>query len=61
LVFHAGTVVENNELVTNGGRVLAIGAVRATLEEALERAYEGVDLVWFDNMHYRSDIGATLT
>lgn len=59
LVFHAGTIVQNNELVTNGGRVLAIGAVGATLDEALARAYEGVDRVWFDNMHYRSDIGAT--
>jgi len=57
LVFHAGTRLENGQLVTNGGRVLAVTALGSTLELTLERAYAGVEKIAFDGAHYRRDIG----
>ena len=44
-------------LVTDGGRVLNVVATAATLDEALDRAYEGVDRVHFQGKTYRRDIG----
>jgi len=57
VVFHAGTKVENNNLVTNGGRVLGVSAVGKNLEEALKKAYEAVNKISFEGMQYRKDIG----
>ncbi|KAI8049028.1 phosphoribosylglycinamide synthetase [Syncephalis plumigaleata] len=57
-VFHAGTSCnEEGQLVTAGGRVLAVTGVGATFNEALTRAYEGVGQVGFAGMFYRKDIG----
>lgn len=56
-VFQAGTKVENEELVTSGGRVLCVTALGATLELALGTAYEGIKLIQFEGAHYRTDIG----
>lgn len=56
-VFHAGTSFEN-ELKTSGGRVLGVTAIGDTLRDALDRAYEAVRLIQFEDMHYRRDIGA---
>ncbi len=56
IVFHAGTQVKEDRLVTSGGRVLAVVAAAPTLGEARERAYEGVKQVHFEGMHYRTDI-----
>jgi phosphoribosylamine--glycine ligase len=56
-VYHAGTMAENGEYVTRGGRVLGVTARGATLREATARAYEGVDGISFENAHYRTDIG----
>lgn len=58
IVFHAGTKVENGQLVTNGGRVLSISAVGATLKESLARAYEAADKIKFEGKYMRRDIGA---
>ena len=58
--FHAGTKLVDGELVTSGGRVLAIVATAPTLAEARERAYEAVTHVSFEGMHYRTDIAANL-
>jgi len=55
-IFHAGTKSENGEVVTAGGRVLAVTALGATIEEARERAYGAVSLIRFDGCHYRRDI-----
>ncbi|WFD02625.1 hypothetical protein MOBT1_001306 [Malassezia obtusa] len=55
-VYHAGTKLENGQLVTAGGRVLVVSATGATLEAALENAYTGVRAVHFDGMVYRRDI-----
>jgi phosphoribosylamine--glycine ligase len=56
-VFHAGTKLENNSLVTSGGRVLGVAASDATLDLAMNNAYSEVRKIHFDGMHYRTDIG----
>ena len=57
LVFHAGTGQHEGQIVTNGGRVLAVSAVGADLATAVANAYAGVRQIHFDGAHYRSDIG----
>jgi phosphoribosylamine---glycine ligase len=56
IVFHAGTAMRGDQLVTNGGRVLDVTAVGDTVEEARARAYAACELISFDGMHYRRDI-----
>jgi len=56
-VFHAGTAQRDDKIVTNGGRVLGVTAVGADFEQAIARAYQAVDLIHFDEMHVRRDIG----
>jgi phosphoribosylamine--glycine ligase len=55
-VFHAGTKAEGNEIVTDGGRVLGVTALGDSLADAKRRAYEAVNLIQFNGMHYRKDI-----
>lgn len=57
LVFHAGTKLENNDILTNGGRVLGVTALGADLDSAITTAYEYVDMISFKDAHYRNDIG----
>ncbi len=57
MVFHAGTAVADGQLVTNGGRVLAVTARGDDLATAVTRAYAGVEKVHFDGAHFRKDIG----
>jgi phosphoribosylamine--glycine ligase/phosphoribosylformylglycinamidine cyclo-ligase len=56
VLFHAGTSFANNTLKTSGGRVIASTATAATLEDAVKKAYRGVDCIHFDGMQYRKDI-----
>lgn len=56
-VYHAGTAVKDGKLVTSGGRVLGVTALGNTLEEALEKSYDAVNKIHFENAHYRKDIG----
>ncbi|PPQ71122.1 hypothetical protein CVT24_009858 [Panaeolus cyanescens] len=56
VVFHAGTKESNGDVVTAGGRVLAVTAHAATLEDALKSAYAGVDNVDFEGKTFRRDI-----
>ena len=58
LVFHAGTALQDGNVVTNGGRVLDVVGTGATVSEARAAAYAGVACIDFDGMRYRSDIGA---
>jgi phosphoribosylamine--glycine ligase len=58
LVFHAGTAVSGDSVVTNGGRILNVTATGETVSEARERAYAGCERISFPNMRYRRDIGA---
>lgn len=57
VVFHAGTRRDGMDTVTSGGRVLAVSARGGTLQEALDRAYTGVDAIDFDGATWRGDIG----
>ena len=57
VVFHAGTKMENNKLVINGGRVLGVSATGNTLKEVLEKAYKAIEKISFEGMQYRKDIG----
>jgi phosphoribosylamine--glycine ligase len=56
-VFHAGTTQRGDEVVTSGGRVLNVTATAPTIEEALQRAYTGVNAIHFEGAQYRRDIG----
>lgn len=56
-VFHAGTVKKGDAFYTNGGRVLGVTALGETLQAALDRAYEGVHRIDWQDVHYRTDIG----
>jgi phosphoribosylamine--glycine ligase len=56
-VFHAGTVLKENQLVTAGGRVLTVVALGDDYAQARGRAYEAVERIHFDGMQYRRDIG----
>lgn len=56
-VYHAGTTCREDRFYTNGGRVLGVTASGATLQEALDGAYDAVEKIHFDGAHYRKDIG----
>ncbi len=56
-VYHAGTKLENDKYLTNGGRVLGITATAETLEHAIGKAYDAVKGISFQDAHYRTDIG----
>ena len=56
-VFHAGTEQNGENIVTAGGRVLGVTAVAGGLHDAIQRAYQGVSAIQFDDAHYRKDIG----
>ncbi|KAK4034903.1 phosphoribosylglycinamide synthetase [Parachaetomium inaequale] len=55
-IFHAGTKLSGDSLLTAGGRVIAATAVGDSLRAAVDKAYEGVKLINFDGMYYRKDI-----
>jgi phosphoribosylamine--glycine ligase len=56
-VYHMGTSLVNNQLVSNGGRVLLVCGEGKTLEEAKQKAYNYIEKISCDNLMYRSDIG----
>lgn len=55
-VFHAGTTLQDGQLVTAGGRVLSVAAYGATVQEAVALAYDAAARIKFEGMHYRRDI-----
>ncbi len=60
IVFHAGTKFEDDNIVSNGGRVMAITSFGNTINEALETSYKNINKISFDKMNYRKDIGFDL-
>ena len=56
-VFHAGTSLKGNEVVTNGGRVLCVTALGDTVIEAQKKAYDLAKRIKWDKVYYRTDIG----
>jgi len=57
MVFHAGTKKSGDEIVTNGGRVLAVSALSDTIAEAIELSKNILGQIYFEDMYYRNDIG----
>ena len=60
MVFHAGTKLEDNKILTNGGRVIAMTSFGDDFREALKTSYKNIDQLHFENMYYREDIGFDL-
>jgi len=60
LVFHAGTSIGQNEVLTQGGRVLAVSGKGGSLEQARARAYQTASGINWDGLYYRKDIGQDL-
>jgi phosphoribosylamine--glycine ligase len=56
-IFHAGTALQDNQVVTAGGRVLCATSLGSTVSEAQSRAYKMIASVNWENMYYRTDIG----
>jgi phosphoribosylamine--glycine ligase len=57
LIFHAGTCLENGQLVTSGGRVLNVVGMGSGITEAVENTYRAAGKIHFEGIHYRKDIG----
>jgi phosphoribosylamine--glycine ligase len=58
LLFHAGTALRNDRVVTHGGRVLGVTALGADLQSARDRVYKAIGKIYFEGMQYRKDIAA---
>lgn len=60
LVFHAGTKLQENKVVTNGGRVIAVTSLDTDFRNALKKSYKNMEKIHFDGMYYRKDLGFDL-
>jgi len=60
IVFHAGTALKNSEVVTNGGRVIAVSSYGKDKAEALQKSFEEAQKIQFTDKYFRRDIGADL-
>lgn len=60
IIFHAGTKKSGDDIVTNGGRVLAITGLGNNMQEALDNSYELVSSIYWNNVYFRKDIGHDL-
>lgn len=60
IVFHAGTKTVDGQVVTNGGRVLAVTSYGDNFKEAIQKSYQNIDKLKFEKMYFRKDIGFDL-
>ena len=60
ILFHSGTKISGNEIVTNGGRVIAVSSKAGNFKEALELSYRNASRIQFENVYFRKDIGFDL-
>jgi len=60
IVFHAGTKIVDEKVVSNGGRVLAVTSYGDDFQEAIKKSYQNIEKLHFDTMYYRKDIGFDL-
>ena len=59
-VFHAGTIIKNGKIITNGGRVLAVTSFGENHKSALKQSYREIQKINFEGMYFRGDIGFDL-
>lgn len=57
IVFHAGTKLQDGQILTDGGRVLGVTAIGSTFKEAITQTYKAVDCIHFEGLYCRRDIG----
>jgi len=57
ILFHAGTTLNDGQILTNGGRVIAVSSYGNNKSEALQQSYKNCEIILFDEMYYRKDIG----
>ena len=57
LLFHAGTIIKGDNVVTNGGRVIAITSYGDNIKQAIAKSYENVERIEYEGRYYRKDIG----
>ncbi|EDM45249.1 phosphoribosylamine--glycine ligase [unidentified eubacterium SCB49] len=60
IVFHAGTKLDGSDVVTNGGRVIAVTSLDDDYKNAIKKSYQNCEKITFDRMYYRTDIGFDL-
>ncbi|AOC94696.1 Phosphoribosylamine--glycine ligase [Flavobacterium anhuiense] len=60
IVFHAGTKLDGQNIVTNGGRVIAVTSYGDDFQQAIKKSYQNIDKLSFDKMYFRKDIGFDL-
>ena len=60
IVFHAGTKLSSNQVLSSGGRVLAITSIGDSIEDTLNKSYASIEKISFDKMNFREDIGQDL-
>jgi phosphoribosylamine--glycine ligase len=60
IVFHAGTQLENGQVLSNGGRVLTVTSFGENHQEAIKKSYQNINKLHFDTMYFRKDIGFDL-
>ena len=61
ILFHAGSQLSNDKVVTSGGRVMAVTSFGKNYKEALQKSYQSIEKINFDKMNYRKDIGFDLS
>jgi phosphoribosylamine--glycine ligase len=60
IVFHSGTIVKDDKVLTNGGRVFAITSFGDSIKEAVAKSFVTAENISYDKKYYRSDIGKDL-
>ena len=60
IIFHAGTKIKDEAVVTSGGRVIAVTSLANSIQEGLDQSYKTIDSIHFKKMNYRKDIGFDL-
>ena len=58
IVFHAGTKLSGDKILTSGGRVLGVTVTEKNIRAAIEKVYKCVEVIKFEDMHFRKDIAA---